>query len=546
MMEGYFVRTLGMHRVYNSSFMNMLKNEDNRKYRDTIKNTISFDPEILKRYVNFMNNPDEDTAINQFGDGDKYFGVCTLLITMPGLPMVGHGQVEGLREKYGMEFSKAYWDEKPNQHLVGEHYKRIFPLMKKRYLFSNADNFCLYDVIHNNQVQEDVFAYTNQAGDERALVFYNNAYEKSSGWIKQSAPSLKRFESDERKLVSTDIGEALGLRGNIHDFFICKGFHDEMIYIRSSQEVCKRGIYVELGGYQTQIFIDFYEVEDTDGLYARLYEQLNGSGITDLEKELKRIKYSEFHFAAAPFYRMSTINRLKEYCVTGDDRTLEELTRTLQDSLSLVHTIWDRIPFGSYELLPKRLNHTYDRLEKNLAALKQFVSASSTNKYLANGLQIMPEVPTLLTTWLLIDQIASHYQNSKAIPDIGHEILLDDHIREVLREYSVPSGEARRLIYITYILTHYAGWYTTGGDTPPADQLRELLNDPHIRAFCQINWHQDVEWFHKESLQECFFWLYTAEVLQNPEMLEDEAFYSLIQKWLKKEMLAEYKVSRLF
>ncbi|MDR1505723.1 MAG: alpha-amylase, partial [Treponema sp.] len=56
-MEGYFVRTLGMHRVYNSAFMNMLKMEDNAKYRATIKNTLEFDPEILKRFVNFMNNP---------------------------------------------------------------------------------------------------------------------------------------------------------------------------------------------------------------------------------------------------------------------------------------------------------------------------------------------------------------------------------------------------------------------------------------------------------------------------------------------------------
>ncbi|MDR3174721.1 MAG: alpha-amylase, partial [Treponema sp.] len=67
MMEGYFVRTLGMHRVYNSAFMNMLKNEENGKYRATIKNTLEFDPEILKRFVNFMNNPDEETAVAQFG-----------------------------------------------------------------------------------------------------------------------------------------------------------------------------------------------------------------------------------------------------------------------------------------------------------------------------------------------------------------------------------------------------------------------------------------------------------------------------------------------
>ncbi|HEX9078073.1 MAG TPA: alpha-amylase family glycosyl hydrolase, partial [Desulfuromonadaceae bacterium] len=57
LMEGYFVRTLGMHRVYNSAFMNMLKMEDNAKYRQTVKNVLEFNPEVLKRFVNFMNNP---------------------------------------------------------------------------------------------------------------------------------------------------------------------------------------------------------------------------------------------------------------------------------------------------------------------------------------------------------------------------------------------------------------------------------------------------------------------------------------------------------
>ena len=62
MMEGYFVRTLGMHRVYNSAFMNMLKEEKNSLYRLTVKNTQEFDKQILKRFVNFMSNPDEETG----------------------------------------------------------------------------------------------------------------------------------------------------------------------------------------------------------------------------------------------------------------------------------------------------------------------------------------------------------------------------------------------------------------------------------------------------------------------------------------------------
>ena len=171
LMEGYFVRTLGMHRVYNSAFMNMLRDEKNQEYRLVVKNTLEFDPEILKRYVNFMNNPDERTAVDQFGSGDKYFGIATLLATMPGLPMFGHGQIEGFSEKYGMEYRRAYWDEQPDSELVERHTHEIFPLLRRRYLFAGVENFLLYDFFTpEGTVNEDVFAYSNRVGDQRGLV----------------------------------------------------------------------------------------------------------------------------------------------------------------------------------------------------------------------------------------------------------------------------------------------------------------------------------------------------------------------------------------
>src|SRR5690606_35378161 len=43
LLEGYFVRTLGMHRVYNSAFMHMLRDEDNAGYRKVIRETVDFD-----------------------------------------------------------------------------------------------------------------------------------------------------------------------------------------------------------------------------------------------------------------------------------------------------------------------------------------------------------------------------------------------------------------------------------------------------------------------------------------------------------------------
>ncbi|MDR0448252.1 MAG: alpha-amylase, partial [Treponema sp.] len=243
MMEGYFVRTLGMHRVYNSAFMNMLKNEDNAKYRETIKNTLEFDPEILKRFVNFMNNPDEDTAVAQFGKGDKYFGICTLLVTMPGLPMFGHGQIEGFEEKYGMEYRRSYKEEEADGSLVDRHEREIFPLMKKRYLFSESCDFCLYDFYNNDSINENVFAYSNRTGGEAALIFYNNCYDQCSGWIKDGAAAVPQKDGSFRRDC---LYSALGLQGKDDCFALLREQRSSLWFIRSSKDIAERGFFAAL------------------------------------------------------------------------------------------------------------------------------------------------------------------------------------------------------------------------------------------------------------------------------------------------------------
>ncbi len=70
-----------------------------------------------------------------------------MLATMPGLPMFGHGQIEGFHEKYGMEYLAPRWQEQPDLQLIKRHEKQIFPLLRKRALFSGAEMFQLYDLI---------------------------------------------------------------------------------------------------------------------------------------------------------------------------------------------------------------------------------------------------------------------------------------------------------------------------------------------------------------------------------------------------------------
>ena len=207
MLEGFFVRTLGMHRVYNSAFMHMLRDEDGAGYRRVMRETLEFDPEIMKRYVNFMSNPDEETALEQFGKGDKYFGVAMVMATLPGLPMLGHGQVQGFGEKYGMEFRRATLDEQPDPWLVQRHEREIFPLLHRRAWFAEARDFLLFDFVTDAGVDESVLAYSNGTGPQRSLVLYHTRFATTSGTIRESASYALKAGDGSRRLVRRSLAE---------------------------------------------------------------------------------------------------------------------------------------------------------------------------------------------------------------------------------------------------------------------------------------------------------------------------------------------------
>ncbi len=275
LMEGYFVRTLGMHRVYNSAFMNMLKREENSKYRQTIKNILAFDPAILQRFVNFMSNPDEKPAIEQFGKEEKYFCVATMLATMPGLPMFGHGQIEGLHEKYGMEYLAARWQEQTDQALKNRHQREIFPLLRKRALFSGADYFQLYDFVSEYGVEEDVFAYSNRLAERNVLMICNNSPHQISGRVGAPAP-----RSDAKQQA---VAEACNIEQQA-DFVLLTDLVSGRQHLQPTAAMSGGGAFA-LQPYCHHVFSDFTSLSDQDGRWQQLWQRHGSSGRHNLRIE---------------------------------------------------------------------------------------------------------------------------------------------------------------------------------------------------------------------------------------------------------------------
>lgn len=315
LMEGYFVRTLGMHRVYNSAFMNMLKMEENAKYRQTVKNVLEFSPEVLHRFVNFMNNPDEETADAQFGRGDKYIGIAVMMVTMPGLPMFGHGQIEGFREKYGMEYRRSYWDETPDPHLLWRHEAEIFPLMRRRHIFSGARHFALFDFNADaGWVDENVFVYTNRSGGERALVVYNNAYTRTRGGLHLST-AINEGSVEQPRLRRVTLAEALGLNCEDTCYYIFRDCRTGLEYLRYAPRLADAGLRLELGEYQYCAFLDWREVHDFDHSWGRLHAALGEQGVPSVEDA-----YREMHLKSViePFRKLVNADMIRRIAAAED------------------------------------------------------------------------------------------------------------------------------------------------------------------------------------------------------------------------------------
>ena len=330
LMEGYFVRTLGMHRVYNSAFMIMLRDEDNAKYRSVIKNTCEFDPDIMKRYVNFMSNPDERTAIDQFGKGDKYFGVAVMMSTLPGLPMFGHGQIEGFTEKYGMEYRWPRYQEDPDHWLVERHQREVAPLLKRRWLFAESAHFLLYDFFQpNGSVNEDVFAYSNRNGGERALVVYHNRYADAHGTIDFSTSYADKGSGQLRQ---RRLAEGLGLSGDRNAVIVWCDSITGLEYLRRAHDLYDCGITLSLSAYQCHVFSDWHELYPTaEKPWDRLADLLNGRGVHSVEEELVSLELTPVHDALRSFLDPAFVRRFAGIAdrgmpainaprPTGDDR----------------------------------------------------------------------------------------------------------------------------------------------------------------------------------------------------------------------------------
>ncbi len=580
-MEGYFVRTLGMHRVYNSAFMHMLKNEENEKYRDLITNTLEFEPEILKRYVNFMSNPDEETSIRQFGTGDKYFGICVLMNTLPGLPMFSHGQIEGFAEKYGMEYQRAYYNETPNQWLIEKHEREIFPLTRRRHLFSEVEHFNIFDYVDGyGNVNENVFAFTNRFKDERTLVFFNNKYDQAAGGIRKSAPRLSKSEG--KTTVTVSLSQALNLRSDDRLFYIFTEHISGLEYLRSGRELSNDGFRWNLNGFEYRVFWNFIEVYDETGEMEKLQQRLGGNGVADIGTALEDLRMLPIYEGFEALFADHLISGLSSV-VTSPEKDASK--PQIPEQLS-----------AAFELLLKRIGTTFGYIgetEKNLSVFEADVK--SVNKMFAyienhhdeagkkwpiHGVKSPADITTIsavksyrhnmliLLAYFTIKNLKVKTNGQSADEQLHEMLHLTPVMYRILEKTGADTEELARNILLLKVMLKYGHElfdFSTAQRTetplPHEAVIAEkaalagaMLNDEAVKSLIGVNSYEKEWYFSKELYEELTDWFFTIALLsyfsgeeKSPDELT-QAITKSVRFWATTRQLSQnsgYKLGNL-
>ena len=562
LMESYFVRTLGMHRVYNSAFMHMLKNEENAKYRELLKNTLAYDPQILKRYVNFMNNPDEETAVVQFGKGDKYFGVCTLMVTLPGLPMFGHGQVEGFREKYGMEYHRAYLDEVPDAELIARHEREIFPLMRMRHRFADVTHFQLYDVVNDNgEVQESILAYSNGNPGEETLVVYNNRLQPAAGWLRFSVPRAEKTAGGNSRQQSMPIAEALRIQRRADMFTIFKDHISGLYFIRNNMELHEQGLYISLKGYEYHVFLEFQQVADNQcHHFAELHRKLAGEGVPDIQQAIQEILYRGIRpygkelmaaFASAARYPWEMDfpeNFPWQNLLRNIIMELQEIGQQSLNEKTILQEIY--LHFKAWQQLSAlRIHLKGTKVRKAITALKFLETVGREQSRAVWLVLLLESVLTPLRAVLPYHSMQESWEFLLDVLDLpqamNEELPAQGYATEAIEE-----GQALLPIVAALPILNRG---ENLSETYYHQQLLQLLDNPDIQHYLKVNEYQGNIWFNKERYETLLLVMFFRTIVQrltvqlslNELARQIKQDYRLVESWLKAEQASGYLLAKL-
>jgi hypothetical protein len=451
-----------------------------------------------------------------------------------------------------MEYRRAYWGEQADNYLIERHEREIFPLLRKRYLFAEVRDFLLYDFYTpDGYVNEDVFAYSNQSGKERALVVYHNRYSSTKGWIRNSAAYSVKTSGGERMLIQRHLAEGLNLENHGDTFTIFRDHISGLEYIRNNHMLHENGLYIELDAYKYHVFLDFRQVRDNEfRQYSQLAAYLNGSGVPSIDEAMKEIFLRPIHM---PFQELINPGFL-HWVITNRQLDVKPSEN--------IHAVLDEAEQKSIHLLKEIENATQNKTDVKAIAsdIRELLSTSlelpslmviRSESKRAKGFdkaysylrihkvpspwkQGSPFVWGTLLGWVFTSQLGkviSRIDYEEISRSWIDEWILGKMIATAMSELGLDERTSWRAVSLIKLLVKLSNWcfLPLEQEFDISSKLQILLADQEVQDYLGVNRYQDILWFNKESFDDLLWWLFVISVVENKSWRKEEADAAILK-----------------
>ena len=128
-----------------------------------------------------------------------------------------------------------------------------------------------------------------------------------------------------KSLVRRSLAEGLGLPADPSVFVVFREHMSGLEFIRSAAEIAEAGLAVALGAFQYQVFLDFRQVRDETGTWARLCAELAGRGVPRMDDARLEMELRPLHEPLRELTSPDTWGRFlraaRPQCLADDEKS---------------------------------------------------------------------------------------------------------------------------------------------------------------------------------------------------------------------------------
>ena len=370
-------------------------------------------------------------------------------------------------------------------------------------------------------VNENVFCYSNMHENERALVLYNNVYQSTAGWVKNSVG----YNDGYGNIVFCTLAEALKIDVHQNVYTIFKDEINNFEYLRNNMDLANNGLYAELKGYNYQVFSSIREVyADDQNPYHRLNDKLQGRGVPSIELSLHELRIEPVLNALNRIFDQNKINQLIKGQATKN--IIGSFEKARQEIFDFTGMLTNRKP-------PKWYIKNFSGLSKLIQKSLKIKFTKVSQVYFNS---IFKNEKSFHNKYAFFIYLKQSQYILNAIEDDDKHIYYNSWLFEktILQNSQLTTND----LALIKLFASYTKIISLTNELSPAGNM-EIFQIPDIRNYLQINYYDNVYFLNKECWEELLDYLFIIEffeVLTDTTQKLEDAVAKIIRRinFLKK------------